>query len=116
MLGSYGSTIDTANPVNYRQGDDAAMAAFISDAEGGKVDAVIFYNCNPVYDHPMGEKLAAAIKKIATYQYQQVTKKKRLVHLVNYQAPDHHFLEAWNDAEPKKNHFSLGSTCHHTDL
>ncbi len=28
--------------------------------------------------------------------------------LVGYQAPDHHFLEAWNDAEPKKNHFSLG--------
>ncbi len=59
MLGSYGVTINTASPVNYRQGDDAAMASFISDADNGVVDAVIFYNCNPVYDHPMGEQLAA---------------------------------------------------------
>ena len=27
--------------------------------------------------------------------------------LVAFLAPDHHYLEAWNDAEPKKNHFSL---------
>ena len=27
--------------------------------------------------------------------------------LTDFLAPDHHYLEAWNDAEPKKNHFSL---------
>jgi molybdopterin-containing oxidoreductase family iron-sulfur binding subunit len=107
MLGSYGNTIDAVNVVNYRQGDDASMSAFISEAEAGKAGAVIFYNCNPVYDHPAGEKLAAAIKKI------QLTistgyKEEETGTLVNYQAPDYHFLEAWNDAEPKKNHFSLG--------
>ncbi|HAC23893.1 MAG TPA: hypothetical protein DCE81_03155, partial [Cytophagales bacterium] len=54
LLGNYGSTILPGLPVNYRQGNDEAMAAFIAEAEGGKVDGVIFYNCNPVYDHPMG--------------------------------------------------------------
>ncbi len=107
MLGNYGNTIDATNAVNYRQGDDAAMATFLTDAEGGKLGAVIFYNCNPVYDYPGGEKLAAAIKKI------QLTistgyKEEETGTLVNYQAPDNHYLEAWNDAEPKKNHFSLG--------
>ncbi len=107
MLGSYGSTINTALPVNYRQGDDAAMAGFISDAEAGRVEGIIFYNCNPVYDHPMGEKLAAAIKKIGL-TVSTGYKEEETGELVNYQAPDHHYLEAWNDAEPKKDHFSLG--------
>ncbi|MDH4089643.1 MAG: TAT-variant-translocated molybdopterin oxidoreductase [Cyclobacteriaceae bacterium] len=107
MLGSYGKTILTDTPVNYRQGDDEAMASFINDAEGAKLDAVIFYNCNPVYDHPMGDKLAAAIKKISL-TISTGYKEEETGTLVNYQAPDHHFLEAWNDAEPKKNHFSLG--------
>ena len=107
MLGSYGTTINTNDPVNYRQGDDAAMSTFIGDAEGGKLEAVIFYNCNPVYDHPLGDKLAAAIKKIPL-TVSTSYKEEETGTLVNYQAPDYHYLEAWNDAEPKKNHFSLG--------
>lgn len=107
MLGSYGSTIDLSAPVNYRQGDDAAMAAFVGEVEAGSIGAVIFYNCNPVYDHPMGEKLAASIKKVGL-SVSTGYKEEETGVLVNYQAPDHHFLEAWNDAEPKKNHFSLG--------
>ena len=64
MLGNYGSTILPHIPVNFRQGNDEAMANFIKDAEAGSVAAVIFYNCNPVYDHPMGETLASGLKKV----------------------------------------------------
>jgi MoCo/4Fe-4S cofactor protein with predicted Tat translocation signal len=106
ILGNYGSTIDTNLPVNYRQGDDQAMAGFISDAEGGKVGAVIFYNCNPVYDYPTGDKLQAALKKVSI-SISTYCKEDETGSVVNYLAPDHHFLESWNDAEPKKNHFSL---------
>ena len=106
MLGSYGVTILPGSPVNYRQGDDAAMAAFVADAEAGRVEGVIFYNCNPVYDHPLGDKLAAAIKKLPL-TISTSYKEEETGTLAQYQAPDHHYLEAWNDAEPKKNHFSL---------
>ncbi len=106
ILGSYGSTINTSLTVNYRQGDDQAMANFISDAEGGKIGAVIFFNCNPVYDYPAGDKLAAAIKKIGV-TISTNYKEDETGSLTNYSAPDHHFLESWNDAEPIKNHFSL---------
>ncbi|HPM32013.1 MAG TPA: TAT-variant-translocated molybdopterin oxidoreductase [Chryseolinea sp.] len=105
-LESYGSTINTT-PVNYKQGNDEAMASFVSDVEGGKVEGVIFYNCNPVYDHPMGAKLGAGLKKVSI-SIATNYKEEETGELVNYLAPDHHFLEAWNDAEPKKNHFSLG--------
>jgi len=105
MLGSYGSTI-TGVAINNRQGNDQAMAAFANEIEAGSVGAVIFYNCNPVYDHPLGAKIAAGIKKtslsIATHYKEEETGD-----LVDYLAPDLHFLEAWDDAEPSKNSFSL---------
>jgi molybdopterin-containing oxidoreductase family iron-sulfur binding subunit len=107
MLESYGSTILHHIPVNYRLGDDVAMIKFIDELHGGGIDGVIFYNCNPVYDHPMGDKLESALKKVAL-SVSTTYKEDETATLVTYKAPDHHFLESWNDAEPKKNHFSLG--------
>jgi len=106
MLGSYGTTILPALPVNFRQGNDEAMSSFITEAEGGKVDAVIFYNCNPVYDHPMGAKLGAALKNIELTVSTGYTEDET-ASLVTYKAPDHHYLESWNDFEPKKGLYSL---------
>ena len=107
MLANYGSTIDLSTPVNFRKGDDAAMDKFISDAASGSVNAVIFYNCNPVYDHPAGDKIASALSKVSlkvstSYTLDETAK------LVDYVAPDHHYLESWNDASPKKGQYSLG--------
>jgi MoCo/4Fe-4S cofactor protein with predicted Tat translocation signal len=106
MLGSYGSTILPGTPVNYKQGDDEAMVSFINDADAGKVGAVIFLNCNPVYDHPLGEKLGAALKKV-TLSVSTNYKADETASLAQFIAPDHHYLESWNDAEPKKGFFSL---------
>lgn len=106
ILGSYGVTILPGSPVNYRQGNDEAMATFVADVDGGKVDAVIFYNCNPVYDYPAGAKLAEGLKKVSVAVSTSYKEEETGV-LAHFQAPDHHFLEAWNDAEPKKNHYSL---------
>jgi Fe-S-cluster-containing dehydrogenase component len=106
LLNNYGSTILLDQPVNYRQGNDEAMNAFVSDLEGGKISGVIFYNCNPVYDHPAGEKIGAAIKNVAL-SIATGYKEEETGTLVHYLAPDHHYLESWNDAEPKKDRFSL---------
>jgi molybdopterin-containing oxidoreductase family iron-sulfur binding subunit len=106
MLGNYGTTINTSKTVNFRQGNDEAMDAFIADVEGGRVDAVIFYNCNPVYDHPKGAKLGAAIKNLALSVSTSITEDETAT-LCGYKAPDHHYLESWNDFEPVRNSFSL---------
>jgi MoCo/4Fe-4S cofactor protein with predicted Tat translocation signal len=107
ILGSYGTTIDLNTPVNFRQGDDVAMSNFVNELEAGKIGAVIFYNCNPVYDFPAGDKIAAALKNVEL-SVATSYKEDETGTLAKYMAPDHHFLEAWNDAEPKKNFFSLG--------
>jgi MoCo/4Fe-4S cofactor protein with predicted Tat translocation signal len=106
MLGSYGTTILPGAPVNYKQGDDEAMANLINEIDGAKIGAVIFYNCNPVYDHPMGGKLSAALKKV-TLSVSTSYKEDETAAATQFIAPDHHYLEAWNDAEPKKGFFSL---------
>lgn len=105
MLGSYGSTI-LGTPVNFRQGNDEAMATFIKDAEAGSIAAVIFYGCNPVYDHPMGANLAEGLKKVGV-KISTSYKEDETASLTEFIAPDHHYLEAWNDAEPKKGYYSI---------
>ncbi|MBS1486439.1 MAG: TAT-variant-translocated molybdopterin oxidoreductase [Bacteroidetes bacterium] len=106
MLGSYGSTINTSLPVNFRKGNDEAMAAFVNDAKEGKLGAVIFYNCNPVYDYPTGEELGNALKNISLTVSTSYTPDET-ASASAYMAPDHHYLESWNDFEPKPNSYSL---------
>lgn len=106
LLGNYGSTILPNAPVNFRQGNDQEMNAFIAEAKDGKVDGVIFYNCNPVYDHPYGDVLEGALKNISL-SVSTSTTPDETASASAYMAPDHHYLESWNDAEPKVNSFSL---------
>ena len=106
MLGSYGTTINMSLPVNFRKGNDEKMAAFINDAKEGKLGAVIFYNCNPVYDHPMGAELGNSLKNISLTVSTSYTPHETSS-ACGYMAPDHHYLESWNDFEPKSNSFSL---------
>ncbi|WP_028980927.1 TAT-variant-translocated molybdopterin oxidoreductase [Sporocytophaga myxococcoides] len=105
-LGNYGKTIDVTTPSFQKQGSDEAILKFIDDAKSGQVGAVIFYGANPVYDHPKGEELKEALKKISL----KISFNDRMDETsseVDYVCPDLHFLESWNDAEPKKGFFSL---------
>jgi len=106
MLGANGTTVDFANPVHFRKGDDARMNQLVAELKGGQVGGIIFYNCNPVYDFAKGAEIAEGIAKakvsLATNGTMDETSS-----LVQMVAPDHHYLESWNDFEPKRGHFSL---------
>ncbi|RZJ58198.1 MAG: 4Fe-4S dicluster domain-containing protein [Hymenobacter sp.] len=105
-LGNVGTTVDLTNPSYVRQGDDARMSQFVSELNSGAISAVFFYNANPVYNHPKGEQIKAGIAKAAL----SVSLNDRLDEtgsLCQYQTPDSHWLESWNDFEPKKGFLSL---------
>ena len=105
-LGNYGSTLDIVNNANYRQGIDADVNNFITEVANGSVDAVFFYNTNPIYSHPLSAKLKENLKKVKL----KVSFAERLDETAsecNFVCPDNHFLESWGDAEPKKGLFSL---------
>jgi MoCo/4Fe-4S cofactor protein with predicted Tat translocation signal len=104
-LDNAGTTIGAASS-NVRQGDDARMAALVNDMNNGRVGAVIFYNANPVFNHPMGDKVKAGIAKVPL----TISLNDRLDEtgsLCQYAAPDSHWLESWNDFEPKAGYLSL---------
>jgi molybdopterin-containing oxidoreductase family iron-sulfur binding subunit len=106
MLGNFGNTLDLERPSYYRKGTSADLMQFVSDAAAGKYDAVVFYDCNPAYDFFGGSAMATALEKVKT----KVTtndKPDETAALCNYIAPNHHFLESWNDAEPQRGKFSL---------
>ena len=106
MLENYGRTITFDDYLNVRKGDDTAMSAFIADAKAGKIGATIFLNSNPVYNHPKGAELAEALGKM-DFSVSTSDRSDETASLCSAIAPTHHFLESWNDAEPKRGHLSL---------
>lgn len=106
QLGNYGATIDTTTPLNLRQGNDDAMNEFVADVKSGSVDAVIFYNVNPVFNHALGKDLQGALSKVKL-KISTADRPDETAVLCDYVCPDTHYLESWNDAEPKKGHFTL---------
>ncbi|RPA70187.1 4Fe-4S dicluster domain-containing protein [Cyclobacteriaceae bacterium YHN15] len=106
LLENNGITVDFSKPSYFRKGDDAKMSQFVSDLAAGRVGGVVFYNCNPVYDFARGAEIAEGIAKakvsVATNGTMDET-----ASLVQYLAPDHHYLESWNDFNPRKGEYSL---------
>ena len=106
LLGNYGTTIDLNKSINFRSGNDDQMEQFVADLGSGAIGGVIFYNCNPVYDYPNGTAIADGIGS-ASISIATSDRADETTDAVTYVAPDHHFLESWNDAEPVTGHLSL---------
>ena len=105
-LGANGTTIDTNAPYFVKQGNDAQMIRLVNEMNAGTVGAVFFYNANPVYDHPLADKVVSGLKKVGL----KVSFSDRVdetTAFADFVTPDHHYLESWNDFEPKKGFLSL---------
>jgi molybdopterin-containing oxidoreductase family iron-sulfur binding subunit len=106
LLGAYGAIINLDRPAYYRQGNDVAMNQFVDEVKAGKVSAVILWGANPVYDHPRGAELAAALPKVAL-SVSFNDRADETSSLFKYILPAPHYLESWNDAEPVAGSYSL---------
>ncbi len=106
LLGNYGMTIETDVILKSRQGIDSRMTQLVSEMNDGKVDALIVLDVNPLYDYPEASKFTEGLKKVGlTVSMPVVTDETSAA--VTYICPDHHYLEAWNDAEIKTGFYSL---------
>jgi MoCo/4Fe-4S cofactor protein with predicted Tat translocation signal len=106
MAGSYNTTIDGQQPLNFGQGNQEAMNQMIDEMERGNVDVAMFYNTNPLYNHPLAENLKTTLEKVAT-KVSFATTKNETALACTYILPDNHYLESWNDAMPKTGYYSL---------
>ncbi|NND07080.1 MAG: TAT-variant-translocated molybdopterin oxidoreductase [Saprospiraceae bacterium] len=106
-LGNYGNTLDFDNASYQRQGVDAEMAKCITEMKAGRVDAIIFIDdANPVYDHPMGADIGAALENVKTSiactSMPSITQAG-----CSYLCPTPHYLESWGDVHPKRGHYGI---------
>ncbi|RFS22388.1 4Fe-4S dicluster domain-containing protein [Chitinophaga silvatica] len=106
IVGANGTTIDFASPANYRQGNDAEMAKLVTDMNAGNIGAVLVYGANPAYDYYDAAKFAEGLKKVKlAVSFNE--RKDETTELCKFSAPDHHFLESWNDVEGKTGYYSF---------
>lgn len=106
MLGNYGATLDLARTMNIKQGSDKDFAALRESLKNKEVSLLILNNVNPVFSDPNGDDFGYALNEAALsvyvgHSFSETAKNSQ------YVAPDHHYLEAWGDAEPVRGTFSL---------
>jgi molybdopterin-containing oxidoreductase family iron-sulfur binding subunit len=105
-LGNIGKTIDLAQPSLQRSGDDTAMAELVAKLQRGEVHTLMMHGVNPAYDYSEPEQFLAGLEKVALSISFSDRRDETSSH-VHAVCPDHHFLEAWGDAEPVESHLSL---------
>ncbi|HBY52224.1 MAG TPA: molybdopterin oxidoreductase [Marinilabiliales bacterium] len=106
LLENYGKTIDLSTPLYIKQGIDREMEDLVRDMEENKIDALIINNVNPAYDYPESDKFVNGLANlILSISFSGTI--DETTSLVNYVCPDNHYLESWNDVEPRKGFFSL---------
>ena len=106
LLGSYGSTVDIKKTVNMFQGNERDTANLIKDMKSGSIKALIIYGANPSYNYPDAAAFNEALGKVEL----TVSLSDRLDETamnVRYVAPDHHWLESWNDHNPVTGQYNL---------
>lgn len=105
-LGNIGNTVDYGDVSYQRQGSDSEMRQLIADVKAGRVDTIIFNECNPVYDHPQGAELKAAMAKtkMSIALCGSPNETSAACTLI---APVHHNLESWGDARPKASEYAV---------
>jgi molybdopterin-containing oxidoreductase family iron-sulfur binding subunit len=105
-LGNIGKTIDLARPSLQRRSDDTAMAGLIERINRGDVHTLFMLAVNPAYDYHQPERFLSGLEKVAL-SISFSDRRDETSSYVHAVCPDHHFLEAWGDAEPVESHFSL---------
>ena len=106
LLGNYGKTIDMSAPSYTKQGIDSKMDKLTTRMESGEVEALMMYNVNPAYDYQNAEAFTNAITKTPlSVSFSETL--NETAKLAGYVCPDCHYLESWNDAQPKKGVYSL---------
>ena len=105
-LGNIGHTILFESHLRTRGGIDGEMEKLVESMNAGQVDALLMYDVNPAYTWHDSEKFETGLKKVGL-TVSMSRNPDETSESAGYICPDNHYLESWNDAEPKKNKYSL---------
>jgi molybdopterin-containing oxidoreductase family iron-sulfur binding subunit len=105
-LGNYGKTLDLNSASRQNESDDLQFVELVREMDAGAVGALIVSGANPAYDYCASEQFTNALAKVPLKVSLNPTLDETS-RLVDFVCPQHHFLEAWDDAEPVRGVFSL---------
>lgn len=106
LLNNYEKTLLTGKTLNTHQGVDEEFENFLEELNAGKIAGLLCWNVNPVYNHPANVKIAEAIKKLEL-SISFADRNNETSDLCSWICPAPHYLESWDDAEPKSGNYSL---------
>ncbi len=106
LLENYGTTIDLDNPTLTKNGNDAEVTELIASMERGEVGAIFLYGVNPAYEFPNTTAFTNALQKVRL-KVSFADRADETGLLCDVVAPDHHFLEAWGDSQPRSDVFYI---------
>jgi len=108
LLDNYGAdkSINPDKGCYLRQGSDEDFAELVSDMKAGKVDVLITYNVNPVYNSAKALGFAEAYAKVPC-KIALTEVKDETASGANYICPTHNYMESWGDANPYEGQYSL---------
>ena len=106
VLGNYGNAVLTGTTLNTHQGIDSDFETFISELKNKTIAGVMCWGVNPVYNHPAGNEIKRAIEGLEL-SVSFAEKNDETTAACHWVCPAPNYLEAWDDAEPKTESFSL---------
>jgi Fe-S-cluster-containing dehydrogenase component len=98
LLGSYGVTLDLANPSDQNQSNDHDMQVLFDEIRQGQVGALFIYRSNPLYALPADPALAERLRAVPLV-VSFSPRSDETADVARYMCPEPHYLESWNDAE-----------------
>lgn len=105
-LGNIGQTILFSSYLRTHRAVDTNMETLVTKMQAGGIDALLLWNVNPAYTWFNRDGFTKGIEKVGL-TVSLSGSPDETNKLVQYICPDHHYLESWNDAEPKLNFYSL---------
>jgi MoCo/4Fe-4S cofactor protein with predicted Tat translocation signal len=106
LLGNYGHTIDLDKPLLVKEGMDTDMVQLLDEMVNGKINCLIAWDVNPLYDYPDRDKMRKGLGNI-NLKLTMSSTLNETTDGIGMNLPDSHYLEKWGDAEPVKGVYTL---------
>lgn len=106
LLGSYGTTIDIANPSYQYKGNDADFVELIAEMTRGEVDALFLIDSNPVYSSIYSKEFTEALSKVKL-KVSFADRADETAALCDVVAPVPHYLESWGDSNAVAGYYTI---------
>ncbi len=106
LLKNYGKTFDMEKPIFIKKGLDREMFDLVDRMKAGKIGAIFFNNTNPCYDYFDATEFIKALEKVSLKVSFSGFPNETLPYC-DFICPEPHFLESWNDYEPRKGIYSI---------